>query len=343
MTIKELKDRIYNDFISSFKNAITPLKKSFFEQISNTLAATFQLLYIYLDRILNDSFLTTCTKDRVLNYFAPLKNITRKDPTVSEGIIRFTGADTTLVPTGTILIYNELEYITIEDGTITTGFVDVNSESVESGSVNNTLENIDLFLSSPIVGVDNKAISTLGISGAIDQETIESVRTRTKQKFATTTQVDNDNFYKSLANEIPNVKASFISDLKLGLGSFGVTILTFSNDGVPIQSDIDEVEQYFIDNEAVPIYVLADYFLPTIINQDFSIQLSIDNIDNQTSVAQSIRDYLYLVQKPDTTFEFSELSDFIQTLGARLVLPSHTSNITLAKDEVLDLGTITWV
>ena len=342
MTIKELKDRIYNDFISSFKNAITPLKKSLFEQISNTLAATFQLLYIYLDRILNDSFLTTCTKDRVLSYFAPLKNIARKDPTVSEGIIRFTGIDTTLVPTGTTLIYNELEYITIEDGTITTGFVDVDSESVEAGSVNNTLANIDLFLSSPIIGVDNKAISTLGLSGAIDQETIESVRTRTKQKNGAPTEIDNDNSYKSVANEVSNVKASFISSIKNGAGTFGITILTFSNDGIPVQADIDEVEQHFIDNETIPSYIEVEYFLPTIVSQDYTIQLAIDNAENQAFVEQSIRDYMYLTQKPNTTFLFLGLSDFIQTLGARLVLPIPSSGQALANDEVLDMGTITW-
>ena len=343
MNIEELKNRIYNDFISSFKNAITPLKKSFFEQLSNTLSATFQLLYIYLNRIINDSFLTTCTKDRVLNYFAPLKNIVRKEPTISNGIIRFTGVDTTLVPTGAILIYNELEYITIEDGTIASGFVDINSESVEKGTISNTLANIDMFLSSPIVGIDNKAISILGFNGAIDEETIESVRTRTKQKFATTTQIDNDNFYKSLANEVSNVKAAFISDNKNGVGTFGVTILTFSNNGVPVQSDIDDVEQHFIDSKAIPVYVEPEYFIPDIISQAFTIQLAIDNEANQTLITQAIRDYIYLVQKPDTLFEFSGLSDFIQTLGARLISPSPTSSFTPADNQVIDIGIITWI
>lgn len=343
MNIKELKDRIYNDFISSFKNAITPLLKSFFEQLSNTQAATFQLLYIYLDRIFGDSFLTTCTKDRVLTYFAPLKNITRKDPTSSIGVVRFTGVNGTLVPSGTLLTYSELEYITLADGTITTGFADINCESVEKGTVNNTLANIDLFLSSPIVGIDNKAISTLGFSGAIDQETIESVRTRTKQKFATATLVDNDNYYKSLSNEVSNVKATFISDLKNGAGTFGLTILTFSNDGVPVQSDIDAVEQYFIDNNAIPTYVVAEYFLPVISYQAFQIQLAINDTTNQNSVSQAIRDYLYLVQKPNTTFEYSGLSDYLQTLGARLVFPLPTDTDLLAADEVLDLGVITWI
>ena len=342
MTIQELKDRIYNDFISSFKNAITPLKKSFFEQLSNAQSATFQLLYIYLDRILSDSFLTTCTKDRVLSYFAPLKNITRKDPTISTGVIRFTGVETTVISTGTILLYNELEYITLEDGTITSGIADVNSESVGTGTLNNTLASIDMFLANPIVGIDNKALSVLGFSGAIDEETIESVRTRTKQKFATTTQVDNDNYYKSLSNELSNVKATFISSLKNGVGTFGLTILTFSNDGVPVQADIDEVEQYFIDNDAVPTYVQAEYFLPTITDQAFEIQLAINDETNQDSTEQLMRDYLYLVQKPNTTFEYSGLSDFLQTKGARLISPDPTATDALADDEVLDVGTITW-
>lgn len=343
MDILELKNRIYNDFVSSFQNAITPLKKSFFEQLSNTLSATFQLLYIYLDRILNDSFLTTCTESRVLNYFAPLKNITRKEPTVATGIIRFTGVELTIVPSGTILLYNELEYITIESGTITTGFADINAESVEKGTVNNTLGNIDLFLSTPIDGIDNKAISIAGFSGAIDTETIESVRTRTKQKFASPTNIDNDNSYKSLANELSNVKASFISSNKNGVGTFGITILTFSNDGVPVQADIDEVEQYFIDNEAVPTYIEAEYFLPTIVSQNFSIQLAIDNTENRELLTKLITEYLYLYQKPGTTFYFANLAKFIQSNGARLVSPLTTDSVLLAADEVLDMGTITWI
>ena len=342
MTIIELKSRIYNDFIASFQNAITPLKKTFFEQLSNTLSATFQLVYIYLDRIFNDSFLTTCTENRVLTYFAPLKDLARKEPTVSSGTVTFTGVDTTVIPTGTILIYNELEYITLADGTITSGTVDILCESVEKGTLSNTLANITLTLSTPITGVDNDAISTIGFTGAIDQETIESVRTRTKQKFATSTEVDNDNFYKSLANELSNVKATFISSNKSGVGTFGVTVLTFSNDGVPVQADIDEVEQYFIDNNAVPSYVEAEYFIPTIVSQDFTIQLAINDASNQATVEQAVRDYLYLVQKPAVAFEFQPLADFIQTLGARMISPVPTSSVTPASDEVLDLGTITW-
>ncbi len=343
MNILELKNRIYNDFISSFQNAITPLKKSFFEQLSNSLSATFQLLYIYLDRVLNDSFLTTCTKDRVLRYFAPLKNITRKLATVSTGVIRFTGLNTTIVPTGTILIYNELEYITIVDGTIDLGYADINATSVGTGSENNTLANIDIFLSIPITGIDNKALSTLGFNSAIDDETVESVRTRTKQKFASPTNIDNDNFYKSLANEVPNVKAAFISSIKNGVGTFGVTILTFSNNGVPVQADIDAVEQYFIDNSAVPTYVESEYFLPVIISQAFSIQLAVNTVTNQDQLSQAIRDYLYLTQKPNSTYYFANLAKFIQSNGARLVSPLTTDSLVLASNEIIDLGVITWI
>lgn len=343
MTIQELKDRIYNDFISSFKNAITPLKKSLFEQISNTLAATFQLVYIYLDRIGLDSFLTTCTESRVVSYFAPLKKITRKEPTVSKGVGTFTGVNGAIIPINTKLTFNELEYQTIEAGTITLGVATLNCESVGTGTLNNTLSNITLTLSVPVTGIDNNVVSTLGFSGATDQESIESVRTRTRQKFGVTTQVDNDSFYQSLANELSNVKASFISNIKNGVGTFGVTILTFTNDGVPIQSDIDEVEQYFIDNEAVPDYVTAEYFIPTITPQALTIQLAADNEENRIAVQQLATDYLYLVQKPSTTFKFQGLADTLQTLGARLTVPAPTTDYIQADDEVLDLGVITWI
>ncbi len=340
LNIVQLKDRIYQDFISSFKNAITPLKKSFFEQMSNSLAGTFLLSYIYLNNISKDSYLTSCTDDRVLDYYAPLKNITLKIATVSVGQIRFYGNDGDIVPTGTTVIYNSLEYITIEDGTVSSGYVDINSESVEAGTVNNTLSNIDMFLTEEVPGIDNKCLSVTGFGGAIDDELVESVRTRTKQKFATATNIDNDNYYKSLANEVDNIKATFISSLKNGKGTFGITALVQSGNGVPTQTDIDNIEQYFIDNEAIPTYVECEYFIPTPVYQDLDILLAVSSDDNKAKITQLVKDYMYLFQKPSTTFVFSGLATYLQSQGARL---SDTTNVTLADNEVLDLGTITWL
>ena len=343
MTIQELKDRIYQDFISSFTNAITPLKASFFDQLSNTLAGTFQLIYIYLNNIYKDSFLSTCTEDRVRNYYAPLKNIDADEATTSTGTVRFTGTDGAIVESGWTLTYSEMEYTTSESGIIEDGYVDILCESVETGTITNTLGDITLTLATVEDGIDPTAICYDGFSGAIDDETIESLRTRTKQKFASPTNIDSYNFYRSLAMEVDNVKAAFISRVKNGNGTFGVTILTKSNNGVPVQADIDEVEEYFIENNAVPEYVEAQYFLPTIVYQDLSILLADNSIDNQDFVEQAIKDYVYLYQKPGTTFQFSELSDYMQTIGARLNNPDPTSDLEIAIDEVLDIGTITWI
>ena len=343
MTILEIKSRIYNDFVTSFKNAITPLKKSIFEVFSYTLASTTNLLYIYLDRVLADSFLTTCTQQRVLNYFAPLKNLSRKNATTSTGTAKFTGVDGSIISIGKRIIYNELEFVTIASGTIASGFVDIVCNSVNQGTIHNTSENISLILATPIVGIANEVLSIGGFTGAIDQETIESLRTRTKQKFASPTNIDNKNFYKSTALELTNVKAAFVSSAKNGAGTAGITILTYSNNGVPTQADIDAVSQYFIDKKAVPIYVQFDYFIPTIISQDFTIQLIINDSANQIIIEQLIRDYLYLFSDPFTTFQFSNINDLLQSNGARLNLPVDTGTIVLANNEILDIGTITWI
>ena len=343
MTILEIKNRVYNDFVTSFKNAITPLKKSIFEVFSYTLASTTNLLYVYLDRVLADSFLTTCTQQRVLNYFAPLKNLSRKAATVSIGTVKFTGVDGSIVPISTIIIYNEFQFITMASGTVASGFVDILCNSVKQGTIYNTIANINLVLSTPILGIDNESLSVAGFAGAIDEESIESLRTRTKQKFASPTSIDNKNFYKSTAIEVSNVKAAFVSSIKNGAGTAGVTILTYSNNGVPIQADIDAVEQYFIDKKAVPIYVEFQYFIPTIISQDFTIQLIINDLANQKRIEQLVRDYLYLFTDPFTTFQFSNINDLLQANGARMNLPVDTGTIVLASDEILDIGTITWI
>lgn len=343
MNLQEIKNRIYNDFVASFENAITPLRKSFFEILANAISGTFQLLYLFLERVQNDSFLNSCTQSRVLNYFAPLLRLTRKEATIASGTVTFTGINGSVIPVGTKVIYNNnLEYETTVEGTIASGFVDIICNSVEKGSLNNTIGNIQLFLVNPVEGIDNNATSVDGFTGAIDQETIESLRTRCIIKQGDSPQIDNNNYYKSVANELSNVKATFISDLKNGVGTFGVTILTYSNNGVPVQADIDEVEDYFISKNAVPSYAQPEYFLPTIINQNFDILLAVNNTDNQNEVEALLRDYLYRYQEPGETFEFIGLSNILQEKGARLVSPAPTSNIAIASNEVLDVGTITW-
>lgn len=343
MTLQEIKDRVYLDFVASFKNAITPLKKSFFEVLTNAISGAFQLIYIYLDNVQKDSFLHMCTQSRVLNYFAPLNRLTLKEPTKSTGIVTFTGIDGSVIPVGTKIIYNSnLEYETTAEGTISSGFVNINCQSVGFGSLNNTLNNIALFLIVPVSGVDNNALSSIGFTGAIDEETVESLRTRCIVKQGDTPQIDNGNYYKSLATTVPNVKAAFISELKNGVGTFGITILTVSNNGVPVQADIDDVEDYFVSISAVPIYATAEYFLPVILNQDFEILLAVDNEENRKSTEQLIRDYLYLFQKPNSTFSFLGLSKVLQNGNARLISPLPTDTQVIAADEVIDLGTLTW-
>ena len=343
ITITELKDRIYQDFVSSFENAITPLRRSFFDITSNTLAATFYLLYIFLSKVQKESFLTTCSEDRVTSYFAPLKNIEQKDATASTGTVTFTGIDGTEIPNGTRLTYNSMDYKTSEAGEISSGYATLSAESLYTGTTYNTIGDISLYLRNPLSGLDNKVTSIDGFSGAIDDETIESLRTRTRQKFGVASQIDNDNYYKSLANEVDNVKASFISDNKNGVGTFGVTILTSSNDGIPVQDDIDAVEEYFEDSEAVPVYVGVEFFMPSISYIDFTIQLTNNTVDNQETTEQSIRDYLYLNQKPNTTFEWEGLSDYLKNIGARLLVPNYDDSYIIQDDEVLDIGDITWV
>ena len=231
----------------------------------------------------------------------------------------------------------------MSSGTIASGFVDIICNSIEQGTINNTIENISLVLSIPILGVDNGVSSSTGFTGAIDKESIESLRTRTKQKLAIPTNIDNKYFYKSTALDVTNVKAAFVSSLKNGVGTTGITILSYSNNGVPVQADIDAVEQYFIDTQSVPSYVQFEYFIPTIISQDFTIQLIINDSTNQTTIEQLIRDYLYLFVEPNTTFYFSNISDLLQSSGARMNLPLDLGTIVLADDEVLDVGTITWI
>mgnify|MGYP003645050034 CR=1 FL=1 len=343
MTLQEIKDRVYNDFVVSFENAITPLKKSFFEILANSISGVIHLIYIYLDNVKKESFLNSCSDARVLNFFAPLLRLSLKNATKSKGIVLFTGVNSSVIPSGTKIIYNSnVEYETIEDVTILNGDANVECVSIKEGSLNNTINNISLSLVIPIIGVDNDALCTLGFAGAIDIETIGSLRTRCITKQGDSPQIDNNNYYKTLALEVPNVRASFVSELKNGVGTFGVTVLTNSNNGVPLQSDLDDVEAYFILKKGVPAYTQVEYFLPVIVYQNIDVFLAVNSVQNQELIRQLIKDYIYRFQEAGTIYSFVGLSKIMQENGARLVNPLPTDNITLSLDEVLDVGTTSW-
>jgi uncharacterized phage protein gp47/JayE len=348
MTLIDLKNRIYSSFVASFTNAITPLRKSFFEVISNAMASVSNLLYLYLDNVQKNSFLNSCSQSRVLSYFAPLNRLTIKAATYAEGVIRFTGLPGTTIPLGTKVIYNNtsLEYETTVASTIDiNGYVDITMKATSDnlGSQANTLPNIDLTLSVPILGINSAVVSTLGFTKGIDKETVESLRQRCMIKQGDSPLIGNRNYYRTLGNKISNVKATFISELVNGPGTFGITILTYSNNGVAIQQDIDDVEDYFTSLSSIPAYVKADYFLPTIIYTNIQILLAVNNDTNKAIVESLARDYIYLYQRQGGTFSFLGLSKILQNQGARLIDPEHSYEIDIALTEVLDIGTITWL
>ena len=80
-----------------------------------------------------------------------------------------------------------------------------------------------------------------------------------------------------------------------------------------------------------------------VVYQNLSILLADNSTDNQEYVLQAVKDYIYLYQKPGETFQFSELADYMQTIGARLNNPDPTSDLAIEIEEVLDVGTVTWI
>jgi len=278
-----------------------------------------------------------------MTYFAPLKNLVLNPATKAKGILTFTGVNGSIIPLGTKVLYNNMEFITTEAKTIVSNVASVKAESVNSGSENNTISSISLYLMFPIEGIDNQVFCTDGFTNALDEETKESLRTRCKQRFASPTIIDNDYSYRSKINELSFVKQSFISNLKNGAGSFGVTILTNTTSRVPTEQDMLDVKQYLMDSNSIPSYVAVEFFVPTIISTNFTIILAVDNEANRKIVTDALMDYLYLYQKPNTVFSYKGLADYLQTFGARLNTPLPSTTEDLKDNELIDIGTISWI
>ncbi|MCP1355096.1 baseplate J/gp47 family protein [Aneurinibacillus migulanus] len=161
----------------------------------------------------------------------------------SSNLVTFKGVDGTTIPAGTIMQFIEedaIDFISLEDGIITSGQAEIPFECAVGGTVGNIPAN-SLQLIEPITGVDSTEHTAF--TNGVDEESKESLLKRTLERARNPGISGNVAHYREWAMSRVGVADAKVYPVWDGNNSVKVVLLD-DNGQAPAQSIIDDVAQY---------------------------------------------------------------------------------------------------
>ena len=317
-TLKDTR-KLVRDYVLSQLGAKAMIPNSVLRIMSDAQAALTHLTLLYLDWLAKQLMPDTAEQEWLDRHgIIWLTNADgskgRKQPTYANGEIQFTGDDGTVIPLGTVLFgANLVQYQTITEGTIGTGFATAEAVALTAGVVGNLTDGTTLALSPAITGVESATL--LGdMAGGVDTETDEQLRERILFRIQNPPMGGSEADYVRWAMSVPGVTRAWAAP-EQGIGTITVRFLMDDlypdNYGLPTAADIMVVDAYIEKMRPVTVkdtYVMA----PVMLFYDLTIvNLTTDNATVRARIEQSLKDMEFAKAKPGQTMYRSWVDEAI--------------------------------
>ena len=273
--------------------------------------------------------------------------ITRKQETNATGEVVFEGTNGTVVSNGTILFYNDLYFVVLNDADITGGQATLIVESLEAGSKYNLEKNTELTMQDKIDGV-NRVYVKSGLANGSNAETDEELRDRFFETIKKSYTSGNVAHYETWTLEVEGVGACKVYPLKNGNGTVEVVIT--NADMLGASSELIEKVKANIE-EKRPIGANVTVVSATEKTINVSATITLANGYSLEDVKSAYSDMLINYLK-DISFKTSYVS--VARLGNLLLdtdgvfdytefkVNGNTNNVALTDTEIPKIGTITF-
>lgn len=353
-TIKELKDRIAGDLNSRLPGTEARLRRSNMGVIATVEAGVAHGLYGYLN-YLAEQINVISAEGVFLERRAREWGILRKQAGFAAGSITYTGQNNLIIPAGTVWQRMDgVEYVSNADGTITGGSVAVAVESIEAGIGGNTDAGLSLSLVTSIEGVDSDAvIGESGITGGIDAETDDELRTRVLYRIQHPPMGGSEYDYVQWAMEVSGVTRAWCKPLWLGAGTVGVTFVMDNQAGsiIPGGAKIAEVLAYIMSHTDLvtgkqtgrPVTADVTVFAPTGKALNLTIALTPNTVAVKAEVENEVKALIREFDPGDTVY-LSQINEAISRAAGEThhTLTSPAADVTHLSYEIPVFGTVTW-
>jgi len=351
-TLKQLQKRIESDFSGRLLDGKSLLSRSVLKVLSTVYAGACHLMYGFFEWGHKQVFPDSAEKI-YLERWAHIWGIVRKNGAKAKGFCTVTGNATAIVPAQTLLRSTEgVIFITIKDSSFHNGqieLIEFEVEAKEQGALGNIESGAILQFISPILGVENKALSK-GITGGVDIEEDALMRARLLLALREPPMGGNKSDYEKWALEVAGVTRAWCLPLYYGVGTVGLTFVcdeqgigADSSIGTSIIPDIEMVLRVQNHIDAVrPLCAALQVFAPSQKSIDINVRIFPYNEGLAERIKLELKDLFIRVGEVGKVIPLSHIREAISiTTGEYdhvLLLP--TENIVPEKHEIPILGEI---
>lgn len=313
--------------------------------LSDVLTGGLHLLYGTMDFAVRQLQPTTMDLEYLIAY-ARLYGVERLLAQPASGVFRFTGTNTTVIPSGTLVVRSDgAVYETTEDGTITTGQADIEAVAQTAGDGSNLALSSTLALGESIVGIDSAVTAQSGWDDGTDDETQAALLERTLSRIRSVPQGGASTDYDRWAREVAGVFRTQVVPLARGAGTVDVYFLHTGGTGIgiPTSGQIADVQAYL--DTVRPVTADVDAKAPSTTSQAYTFAaLSPDTSETRAAVTAEL-DALYA--RKALSGETIYVSDHWQAAtGADGVdsvdITTPSTNLVPTSGQVYTRGAITW-
>ncbi|EFC4136851.1 baseplate J/gp47 family protein, partial [Escherichia coli] len=212
-----------------------------------------------------------------------------------------------------------------------------------AGAVGNADDGTSLILVTPVNGLPSSGVADT-LTGGFDTEELETWRTRVIERYYWTPQGGADGDYVVWAKEVPGITRAWTYRHWMGTGTVGVMIA--SSDLInPIPEESTETAARQHIEPLAPVAGSDLYvFRPVAHTVDFHIRVTPDTPEIRAAITAELRSFLLRDGYPQGELKVSRISEAISGANGeyshQLLAPAD--NISIAKNELAVLGTISW-
>lgn len=345
-TISKLVRRGKSDLSRLLPGADTNLRYSPEEVLAIVAAGMTHGCHGHL-KWLSKQLIADLADDEFLIRIASIYGLEQVAATFATGSITISGTNTTICPDGTLWVRGD-GVIFVQDGaaTISGGSATPTVIAQVAGADGNSDAGVALTLSSPIVGISSDA--TVGgdaLTEGVDLEDIDSLRERLLARLQDPPKGGGEGDYVAWAREVAGVTRAWEYGNQFGPGTV-LVLFVVDDQAVTIIPDAPTIAtvQAHVTAEA-PITADVTVDAPNEYTMAMTIAITPDTADVRAAVIVQIAALLRREAEPGGTIYLSQLNEAISLATGETdhTLTVPAANVTPADDEIVVLGTITWV
>lgn len=177
-TRAELLAETQQDIATSLPTSVPWLARSLLRGLAAMTAGAADIVHAAVERVIRQIWVHTCDDAYVPDHAAEV-GLTRTAATKATLTLTITGTNTTVIPDETEVVrLDGTAYETLSEVTITGGTASVSARAVVAGVAGNAGAGEEVFLGTPIAGVDEITVDAMNELGT-DEESLATLRART--------------------------------------------------------------------------------------------------------------------------------------------------------------------